>query len=336
LQRARGDLNGAIAATRAAITQRIALSGHDHRETAILYNSLAISLATANQLDQALEAYHETTAIYRAIGLGDAIDAQIIVANTGTLEFRAGHLREAEVLLKTAVERERSLAGDSAAVAAAMGYYGKVLSITNRNELAISVLRQASDLGARFAGAGSPLETQNRLFLGEAQLAIGDQAEARKTLSAAGDTALSQYGPAHPLTLRAQLALAQVEAAGGAYDKAAAQAQIAVAGFRKLGAQGEPNLALALETLGDALTHVGSIPAATAALNDAVNIRERSPEDLWELARARERLGEALSKSAAPQASDLLKKSARDLESQLGADHPETLRAKDALSRIVT
>ena len=69
--------------------QRIALSGHDHRETAILYNSLAISLTAANRLDQALAAYHETSAIYRAIGLGDGIDAQIIVANTGTLELRS-------------------------------------------------------------------------------------------------------------------------------------------------------------------------------------------------------------------------------------------------------
>ena len=51
-----------------------------------------------------------------SIGLGDAIDAQIIVANMGTLELRTGHLKEAEVLLKSSVERERSLAGDSAAV----------------------------------------------------------------------------------------------------------------------------------------------------------------------------------------------------------------------------
>jgi non-specific serine/threonine protein kinase/serine/threonine-protein kinase len=333
LQRARGDLDGAIAATREAIKQRIALSGHDHRETAILDNSLAISLAAANHLDQALVAYHETTGIYRSIGLGDAIDAQIIVANTGTLELRTGHLKEAEVLLKSSVERERSLAGDSAAVAAAMGYYGKVLSITNRNEPAISVLREATDLGVRYAGAGSPVAIQNRLFLGEAQLAIGDQQQAAVTLNAAHDAALAQYGAAHPLTLRTQLALAQLIAVAGDYEKAQTQLLATVAGLRKLGAQGESNLALALESLGDAEAHLGQIESASATLKEAVAIREKSPDDLWEMAQARERLGETLLKAGSAAAPDLLMKAAHDLESQLGADHPQTLRAKAALAR---
>ncbi len=334
LRRARGDLDGAIAATREAIKERIALSGHDHRETANLYNSLAISLAAANHLDQALAAYHETSGIYRAIGLGDGIDAQIIVANTGTLELRTGHLKEAEVLLKSSIERERSLAGDSAAVAAAMGYYGKLLSITNRNEPAISVLREATDLGVRYAGAGSPLAIQNRLFLGEAQLAIGDHQQAGVTLTAAHDAALAQYGAAHLLTLRSQMALAQMEAAAGDYEKARTQLQATVAGLRKLGAQGESNLALALESLGDAEAQLGKMEGATATLKEAVAIREKSPDDVWELAQARERLGETLARSGSAAAPDLLKGAAHDLESQLGADHPQTLRAKAALARI--
>jgi eukaryotic-like serine/threonine-protein kinase len=334
LLRARGDLAGAIAATREAIQQRIALSGHDHRETAILFNSLAISLAAANRLDQALIAYHETTDIYRAIGLGDAIDAQIIVANTGTLELRSGHLKAAEVLLKSSIERERSLAGDSAAVAAAMGYYGKLLSITNRNEPAISVLREAAALGERYAGAGSPLAIQNRLFLGEAQFAIGDQQKASVTLTGAHDAALAEYGAAHPLTLRSQLALAQMAAAAGNDEAAQVQLRATVEGMRKLGAQGESNLAQALEALGDAESRLGRLDEAGATLKEAVAIRERSPDDIWELAQARERLGEAFLKSGNPAASDLLKKAAQDLESQLGADHPQTLRAKTALAKM--
>jgi hypothetical protein len=101
-------------------------------------------------------AYHESSGIYRAIGLGDGIDAQIIVASTGTLKLRTGHLKEAEVLLKSSIERERSLAGNSAAVAAAMGYYGKLFSITNRNEPAISALREATDPCCALRGSGQP------------------------------------------------------------------------------------------------------------------------------------------------------------------------------------
>jgi eukaryotic-like serine/threonine-protein kinase len=332
LERARGDLNGAIAATRAAIAERIALSGHDHRETAILYNSLAISLAAANRLEEALTAYRETTAIYRTIGLGDTVDAQIIVANTGTLELRTGQIKEAEALLKGAVERERSLAGDSAAVAAAMGYYGKVLSITNRNGPAISVLSAATDLGARYAGASSPLAIQNRLFLGEAQLAIGDHQQAAVSLKSAHDAALAQYGPGHPLTLRAQLAIAQMAAAIGHYQEARPTLEATVTGLRKLGLQGESNLAQALESLGDTAGRLGQLDQAKSALMEAVAIRERCPQDLWELAQARERLGEILLRQGNSGATAMLQKAAQDLEAQLGADHPQTVRARAALA----
>jgi non-specific serine/threonine protein kinase/serine/threonine-protein kinase len=334
LRRARGDLDGAIAATRDAIKQRVALSGHDHRETAILYNSLAISLTAANQLQQALAAYHETSAIYRAIGLGDGIDAQIIVANTGTLELRTGHLKEAEVLLKSSIDRERSLAGDSAAVAAAMGYYGKLLCVTDRNAPAIAILREASDLAVRFAGASSPLAVQNRLFLGEAQLASGDLKQAGATLTAAHDAALAQYGTAHPLTLRTQLALAQRALAQGDFQSALPQLQAIVTAFRQAGPSGETNLAQALASLGDAQLHLGQLSLAITALRETVAIREKSPDDLWELAQARERLGEALTGNRNAEASVLLKSAARDLEAQLGADHHETVRAKAAVTHL--
>jgi tetratricopeptide (TPR) repeat protein len=235
--------------------------------------------------------------------------------------------------LKSSFERERSLAGDSAAVAAAMGYYGKLLSITNRNEPAITVLLDATALGERYAGAASPLAIQNRLFLGEAQLAIGDQQKAGVTLSAAHDAALAEYGASHPLTLRSQLALAQLAAAGND-EKAQGQLRATVEGMRKLGAQGESNLAQALEALGEGQSRLGRLDQASATLKEAVAIREKSPDDLWELAQARERLGEALLMAGDPAAPDLLKQAAHDLESQLGADHPQTLRAKQALAKV--
>jgi hypothetical protein len=130
------------------------------------------------------------------------------------------------------------------------------------------------------------------------------------------------------------MALAQLMAAAGDYENAQSTLLATVAGLRKLGPQGEPNLAQALESLGDGETRLGQIEAASATLKEDVAIREKSPEDLWELARARERLGEALLEAGSAAAPDLLKKAAHDLESQLGADHPETLRAKAALARI--
>jgi hypothetical protein len=334
LQRARGDTEGAIVTIRDAIAQRIALSGHDNRETAVLFNSLAISLGTVNRVAEALKAYYETTAIYRALGLGDGIDAQIIVANTGTLEMRAGHLREAELLLKSSVERERALAGDSAAVAAAMSYYGRILAVTNRSEPGISVLREAVDMASRYAGPDSPVALQARTFLGEALLASGAHDEAAKTLTVAHDAALAHYGVVHPLTLRTEIAAAQLAAGEGDNQKAQQQLSEAVAGLRSLGAQSTATLAMALEGLGSVESALGHNNQAEADLREAVSIRETTPEDLWELAQVRERLGEALAKSGSSGAAALLRKASADLESQLGSNHPQTLRAKAALARV--
>jgi len=123
-----GDLKAASAIENAAIAQRIAFSGRVHRETAILYNSHGITLTAANRLEDALGAFRETIAIYKELGLDGELDTQIILGNMGTLEFRTGHVREAEGLLKDATEHERALAGDSAAVSAVMGLYGESLN----------------------------------------------------------------------------------------------------------------------------------------------------------------------------------------------------------------
>lgn len=336
LQRSRGDLEGAIATEQEAIRERIAISGRVHRETAVLYNSHAITLTAANRLGEALAAYRQTNAIYQALGLGDGLDAQIILGNTGTLELRTGHLREAEPLLKNAFERERALAGDSAAVAAAMGYYGKLLSITNRGPEAVATLQEAAALGERYAGASSPLALQNRLFLGEAQLGAGDTAGAHATLEAGYDAALKQYGPSHVLTQRAGVALARVDLAEGHADAAQARLLRAVAALRQLGPPAEANLSEALVALGETELIRGQPQEARAPLAEAVVLREKDGPQSWDLAEARERLGEALAALRDRGARALLQQAASTLEAQLGASHPQTLRAQRALQAMGT
>jgi eukaryotic-like serine/threonine-protein kinase len=335
LQRLRGDLDGAIATSRQAIDARTALSGRNHRETAVLYNSLAITLASANRLEEALEAYRETLRIYRAVGLGDALDAQVVLANLGTLEFRTGHLRESETLLKTAIEHERQLAGDSAAVAAAMGYYGKVLSIENRIPEAVGVLRDGVRLAGQYAGQKSLVTVQNEIFLGEAQSASGDAATARATLEGARDAALSQYGQLHPLTLRAQLALAQLAATTGNAKEASAQLAPVIANLRSLGAPARAYLAKALETQGELNLAHGDTQAAVDFLSEAVQLQKQARDQTWESAVTRERLGEASLTLRHTEAVGLLRDAEHDLEAELGPNHPQTLRAEHALAQVI-
>lgn len=248
--RAAGDLDGAIATMRAAISQRIAHSGRVDRETAVLYNSFGIILSAAQRFDEALQAFRETQSIYRELGLADELDAQIVLANLGWMELRAGHPREGEVMLTQAIQRERALAGNSAAVAAALGYYGKLLSTTDRALEALPLLRQATDLGTQYTGAASPLTEQNRLFLGEAQLAAGDLGSARTTLTLNRETALAQYGATHSLTLRTDLALTRLTLAEGRPSEAQTQLAALIPALQRNG-QLKAELALAQQSLGE-------------------------------------------------------------------------------------
>jgi tetratricopeptide (TPR) repeat protein len=236
-RRAAGDLDGAIATMRNAITQRIALSGRVHRETAVLYNSFGIILTAAHRLDEALAAYRETLSIYQALGLGEELEAQIVSANMGSLEVRTGHLSDAETTLRGAIQHERALAGNSAAVAAALGYYGKLFSLTGRPAQAVPTLEEATKLATQYTTPTSPVTVQNRLFLGEAQLLAGDREAARATLEENYQVALAHYGANHPLTLRIELAQARLLLATGHAADAQSLLTAIIPGLRSNGAQ---------------------------------------------------------------------------------------------------
>jgi len=334
LQRSRGDFSGAIDTARQAIEQRIALSGHDHRETAILYNSLALSLTSANRLDEALNAYHESLAIYQALDLGDGLDAQVIRGNTGTLELHLGHLRQAERMLVTAITQERALAGDSAAVAAALGHYGRLLTIENRPDEAVKALRESVDIAGRYTSANSPVTLQNRLLLGEAQLVQGDRAGARMTLTGVLDSARAAGKPAELLRLRILTALGRVESAEGKTAQARQDIAEAIAGLREEGARGEGSLGQALLDGGELAQRAGDTSAALRLLRESVAVRTQLKNPRWELAISEERLSELIAREDPHTAAELLRRASPELAQQLGAAHPEASRAVRQLASL--
>ena len=174
---------------------------------------------------------------------------------------------------------------------------------------------------------------QNRLYLGEAQLAAGQTGAARATIEAAHQAALAQYGPQHPFTLRAALALAHVAAGEGHLGAARTQLVGVIAGLRAAGARATANLADALESLGEVELARREPQAAVAPLEEAVALDGKSAPAGYELALARERLAEADAAAGhlAP-AQPLLRAAYQTLQAQLGPEHPETRRALAALN----
>jgi tetratricopeptide (TPR) repeat protein/predicted Ser/Thr protein kinase len=333
VQRARGDLDGAGKTELDAIRQRIALSGRIHRETAVLYNSHGITLTAANRLEEAVAAYRETAAIYQALGLGNEIDTQVVMGNMGTLEYRIGHLRQAESLLRDAYQHERTMAGDSAAVAAVMGQYGALLSDLNRNAEGLPVVQQAVQMAARYAGPDSPVAIQNRLLLGEVQLAGGDYAAARATLNSVREVAFVRYGLKHVFTLRIDADLTRVDSAQGNVAGAETKLLSIVPLLRDLGPRAEPTLAQVLQILAESQVALGKPAEGVGSLREALAVRTRFGATGWQVGQVRERLGEALEADGQPGAADSLREAVAALSTELGDAHPETIRARNALAR---
>ncbi len=333
LLRNQGDLDASIRTYQTAIAERTAFSGTVHRETANLYNSLAITLTGANRLQEALDAYRANLAIYEKLGQSNDLDALIVLGNTGTLALRVGRLREAEGLLKTAFEQQRELGGDSAAVSSAMGLYGAALTALDRLPEALAVLQSAVEMTARFVGAGSPLGVQNRLFLTEALMLSGGLAKARELAAQNLGFAVERSGASGMLTLRVRISQARLELEAGHAQLAQEQFDALVERLRKAGRPGQLLMAQALLGSGEALLAQDKAAQAVAPLQEAVAIRQKLLwAQSWELALARVRLGEALKRSKAAGAGDILNQGTTNLVAQLGPDHPQVLRARRALA----
>ena len=294
LQRAQGDLDGSIATYGAALEERIALSGVNHPETAALYNSLAVAHMHANHFNAALIAYRKALAIQDALQRTEDLDAQIMRANMGMLAFRYGQIDDAESLLRNAFTKQRALAGDSAAVSAAMGYYGLIRSLRGRHDEAISVLRTAVSMASTFAGPASPVAVQNRLFLAEALDASGEKAAASVTLSENLALARKQLGDGNLAVLRTRMAQARMQIHGN--ERAAGNAQLAelIPLLRKQGKAGQLALGQALTLQGESLLLDGKRREAESPLAESLQMRQtllwdRSPD----IAEAQKLLDEA-------------------------------------------
>jgi Flp pilus assembly protein TadD len=112
--------------------------------------------------------------------------------------------------------------------------------------------------------------------------------------------------------------------------------QQVVAALRGLGPPAEANLGEALVALGEAELTRGQPQEARAPLTEAVLLRQKNGSRSWDLAEARERLGEALAASGDGGARPLLLQAATVLETQLGPNHPQTRRARRALQAMGT
>ena len=214
-----------------------------------------------------------------------------------------------------------------------MGNYGLALNDYARYGEAVPVLRAATAMAEHYAGAASPVAMQDRVFLAEALWGMGQKDAARAALKQNLTLESERHESASIAALRDRVYGARFALDEHHSEQAQGELADIIAQYRKLGPTGQLGLAQSLLFEGEALLAQSKAAQSVPLLREAVELRERLLwGQSWELALARERLGEALLATGDGRGRPLLERAASTLSAQLGAHHPETLRASRALA----
>jgi tetratricopeptide (TPR) repeat protein/tRNA A-37 threonylcarbamoyl transferase component Bud32 len=238
LQRARGDLDGAIATLQAAIPPVDATLGTDHLESGVLHNNLGLLFFHAGRLDDADRQFARAWSVWEARRNTHGGDALNTLNNWAAVASRRGELDHAEQLYRQALETRRTLLAPSAALAALLSNYGKLMLQKNEPDAALPLLEEAVELAQRYAGDKSPHLIAALSGLGDARTRLGQLDQATAALQRAHELALAATGPAHPLALMVGVAQARLDAARGDAAAAAARLDQVERGFVALGPAG--------------------------------------------------------------------------------------------------
>lgn len=240
LQRRMGDPHAAIATLEAAAADCIRHCGTDSFHTAALHTNLGAAYLETGELQQGIDLSRKALALWEQIDLGAGNDALNTLNNLAAGYYRAGDLAEAEQWFERAVAVRRDAFGPSAATAALLNNYGRVLFQTGRLAQASALSGEAVSMASEFSGSNSPLTLSARLLDAEVHLARDEPADLRATLQQLHAEVEEQLGADHVLTARVLLTQAHHFATLGENVTAAERLAVARQRLLALDAQGAP------------------------------------------------------------------------------------------------
>jgi eukaryotic-like serine/threonine-protein kinase len=241
LERDAGDVDGAIQTLQAGLTERIAVSGRGHRETAYALNALALAQMNAGQLQEADRTLGEALAIMTALGKEQSANALTMISNQAVIAAMLGDNSRAQPLFVKAVELRRQLYGRSAALAALQQNLGRLMVRSGRAAEALPFLEEALAMSREFTGPKSPMTLTIMLSVAEARVAMSERT-AEKSLQEALNAIAAQYDDKHVLYARGEQLLARLRINEGRRAEAAKVTDSAERKLTALGKVGAPYL----------------------------------------------------------------------------------------------
>jgi non-specific serine/threonine protein kinase/serine/threonine-protein kinase len=202
IERQRGEVALGIETLEASLPQRLQRSGEQHFETAALLSNLGAAYIQAGRVPEGIEASRRAMGLWRALQLENGNDALNTLNNLAAAYFRNGDLEQSAAHFEQALTIRRALFGPSAATAALIGNYARVLQRRFEFDSALALIDEAEPMARDHAGRDSPLTLSLMITRAELLLSMSRLQAADSVLLAL--EAMPQLPP--PLLLRALLA----------------------------------------------------------------------------------------------------------------------------------
>ena len=138
------------------LPKRLAHSGDDSIDTAILYTNLGVARLRIGDLEGAIEASAKARDIFTALDRMDSPDGLNVANNLASLYHMTGRLDDAESAYSEVVDLREALYGASAAMAALKSNYAKLKLQKGDVEGALTLFAQAIPMADEYAGSASP------------------------------------------------------------------------------------------------------------------------------------------------------------------------------------
>ncbi len=219
VQKARGDVDGALVTLRSALPDAVGDDGRDTEDSSNIKNSIALALMVQGAFDDADRLMADVRAYHEHDGRGD--DALLTaIQNQGAIAAARGDYPRAIALLRQAIDSRRKRFGPSGAMAAAELNLAKAEVRGGHPDVALQVLVEAEPIAKQFTGDHSPIELGILQTRAEAQLARGDATAATPWVQQSLDAVRAHGGEKHPMYPMAMALQAQLQSMQGHRDEA--------------------------------------------------------------------------------------------------------------------
>lgn len=184
LERQRGDVDLGIQTLEATVPLRLQRSGEMHFETAALFSNLGAAYIQAGRVEEGIEASQRAMTLWQALELDNGNDALNTLNNLAAAYFRSGDLDQAAANFEQALRIRRQAYGPSAATAALIGNYARVMQQRNETGPALALVEEAEPMALAHAGPDSLLTLSLKITRAELLVRVGRLAEADGVLDA--------------------------------------------------------------------------------------------------------------------------------------------------------